>query len=94
MDQLAIVDEKGNEKHGACEGYLCIKSAWPGMARTLYQDHARFEQSYFTTFLGYYTTGDGCRRDRDGYYWITGRIDDVINVRSGLISKSNNLFFD
>lgn len=84
--QLAVVDEKGNEKHGACEGFLCIKSPWPGIARTLYQNHERFEQSYFKTFHGHYTTGDGCRRDRDGYYWITGRIDDVINVSGHRIS--------
>lgn len=84
--QLAVVDENGNEKQGACEGYLCIKGPWPGIARTLYQNHERFEQSYFNTFLGYYTTGDGCRRDHDGYYWITGRIDDVINVSGHRIS--------
>jgi acetyl-CoA synthetase len=61
-------------------GFLCIKSAWPGMMRTLYGDHERFRQTYFDMFPGYYVTGDGCTRDADGYYWITGRIDDVLNV--------------
>ncbi|KAH7316161.1 hypothetical protein KP509_21G080800 [Ceratopteris richardii] len=84
--QLALVDENGNEKHGPCEGFLCIKGPWPGIARTLYQNHERYEESYFKTFYGYYTTGDGCRRDDDGYYWITGRIDDVINVSGHRIS--------
>ncbi|MCO5608710.1 hypothetical protein L7F22_062925 [Adiantum nelumboides] len=84
--QLAVVDEKGNEKHGACEGFLCVKRPWPGIARTLYLNQDRYEQSYFKTFVGYYATGDGCRRDSDGYYWITGRIDDVINVSGHRIS--------
>ena len=57
-----------------------MKSSWPGQARSLYQDHERFVQTYFSTFEGRYFTGDGCRRDQDGYYWITGRVDDVINV--------------
>eukprot|EP01060_Flectonema_neradi_P007444 TRINITY_DN15191_c0_g1_i1.p1 TRINITY_DN15191_c0_g1~~TRINITY_DN15191_c0_g1_i1.p1 ORF type:complete len:700 (+),score=183.54 TRINITY_DN15191_c0_g1_i1:148-2100(+) len=65
---------------GECEGYLCIKSPWPSMMRTLYNNHARYEKTYFNTCQGYYFTGDGCRRDADGYYWITGRVDDVINV--------------
>ncbi|MFV2053188.1 acetate--CoA ligase [Aliiroseovarius sp. YM-037] len=62
------------------EGVLCIKQSWPGQMRTVYGDHERFEKTYFSDYKGYYFTGDGCRRDRDGYYWITGRVDDVINV--------------
>ncbi|ROT96936.1 acetate--CoA ligase [Altererythrobacter sp. FM1] len=65
---------------GATEGNLCITRSWPGQARTVYGDHERFIQTYFTTYRGKYFTGDGCRRDEDGYYWITGRVDDVINV--------------
>jgi acetyl-CoA synthetase len=64
----------------ACEGVLCIADSWPGQMRTLWGDHARFEEAYFSQYPGYYFTGDGCRRDDDGYYWITGRVDDVINV--------------
>jgi acetyl-CoA synthetase len=75
-----IVDTNGAELHGACEGALCIADSWPGQMRTVFGDHARFEQTYFSTFKGYYFTGDGARRDEDGYYWITGRMDDVINV--------------
>ncbi|XP_026655859.1 acetyl-coenzyme A synthetase, chloroplastic/glyoxysomal-like isoform X2 [Phoenix dactylifera] len=75
-----IVDEKGNEIEGECSGYLCIKKSWPGAFRTLYGDHERFETTYFKPFPGYYFTGDGCSRDQDGYYWLTGRVDDVINV--------------
>ncbi|MBE3637123.1 acetate--CoA ligase [Mangrovicoccus algicola] len=63
-----------------CEGVLCIKSSWPGQMRTVWGDHARFEKTYFSDYKGYYFSGDGCRRDADGYYWITGRVDDVINV--------------
>ena len=63
-----------------CEGVLCIKDSWPGQMRTVYGDHERFIKTYFSDFKGYYFTGDGCRRDEDGYYWITGRVDDVINV--------------
>ena len=62
------------------EGVLCIGDSWPGQMRTLWGDHARFEEAYFQQYPGYYFTGDGCRRDEDGYYWITGRVDDVINV--------------
>ncbi len=62
------------------EGALCLKHSWPGQARTIYKDHARFVETYFTQYKGFYFTGDGCRRDEDGYYWITGRIDDVLNV--------------
>lgn len=75
-----IVDNEGNELKGKCEGNLCIKDSWPGMMRTVYKDHKRFINTYFSTFKGKYFTGDGCKRDEDGYYWITGRVDDVINV--------------
>ena len=75
-----IVDEKGTVLEGETTGNLCIADSWPGQMRTVYGDHARFEQTYFSTYPGYYFTGDGCRRDKDGYYWITGRVDDVLNV--------------
>ncbi len=77
---LAIVDADGNELEGACEGNLCITDSWPGQMRTVFRDHDRFIQTYFSQYPGRYFTGDGCRRDEDGYYWITGRVDDVINV--------------
>jgi len=76
----ALLDEKGNELHGPAEGALVIKRSWPGQMRTVYGDHERFRDTYFKMFPGTYFTGDGARRDADGYYWITGRIDDVINV--------------
>ncbi|MGE0210874.1 MAG: acetate--CoA ligase [Parvibaculaceae bacterium] len=75
-----IVDGEGKELSGACEGNLCIADSWPGQMRTVYGDHKRFVETYFSTFPGKYFTGDGARRDEDGYYWITGRVDDVINV--------------
>uniref|UniRef100_K3Y5J6 Acetate--CoA ligase n=1 Tax=Setaria italica TaxID=4555 RepID=K3Y5J6_SETIT len=75
-----IVDEKGREMEGECSGYLCIKKSWPGAFRTLYGDQDRYETTYFKPFAGYYFSGDGCRRDKDGYHWLTGRVDDVINV--------------
>jgi acetyl-CoA synthetase len=75
-----IVDAEGNTLSAAGSGNLCIADAWPGMMRTVYGDHERFVQTYFSTYVGKYFTGDGCRRDEDGYYWITGRVDDVINV--------------
>jgi acetyl-CoA synthetase len=75
-----IVDGDGNVLEGPCEGNLCIRQPWPGQMRTVYGDHERFVQTYFSTFKGKYFTGDGARRDEDGYYWITGRVDDVINV--------------
>ncbi|RMI27409.1 MAG: acetate--CoA ligase, partial [Calditrichaeota bacterium] len=75
-----LLDENGKEIEGPGSGYLCIKSAWPALMRTVYGDHERFRQTYFDRFPGYYMTGDGARRDEDGYYWITGRIDDVLNV--------------
>ena len=75
-----LVDGDGNVLEGATEGNLCITDSWPGQMRTVYGDHERFIQTYFSTYEGKYFTGDGCRRDEDGYYWITGRVDDVINV--------------
>ena len=75
-----IVDADGKVLEGETSGNLCIAKSWPGQMRTVYGDHARFEQTYFSTYKGKYFTGDGCRRDADGYYWITGRVDDVINV--------------
>ncbi len=78
--QPVIVDGEGQLQEGATSGNLCISDSWPGQMRTVYGDHNRFFQTYFATFPGKYFTGDGCRRDEDGYYWITGRVDDVINV--------------
>ncbi len=78
--QPEIVDAEGKVMAGAAAGNLCIADSWPGQMRTVYGDHARFVQTYFSTYAGKYFTGDGCRRDADGYYWITGRVDDVINV--------------
>src|SRR6201996_8064526 len=75
-----IVDAEGRPLEGATEGNLCIADSWPGQMRTVYGDHQRFLETYFSTYPGLYFTGDGCRRDEDGYYWITGRVDDVINV--------------
>ncbi len=76
----ALVDDKGNFLEGATNGNLVILDSWPGQMRTVYEDHERFVQTYFSTYQGMYFTGDGARRDEDGYYWITGRVDDVINV--------------
>jgi acetyl-CoA synthetase len=78
--QPQLVDGEGVVLEGAAEGNLCITDSWPGQMRSVWGDHARFFQTYFTTYPGKYFTGDGCRRDEDGYYWITGRVDDVINV--------------
>ena len=78
--QPAVVDAEGKFLDGATEGNLVITDSWPGQMRTVYGDHDRFVQTYFATYKGLYFTGDGCRRDEDGYYWITGRVDDVINV--------------
>ncbi|MER8660410.1 acetate--CoA ligase [Mesorhizobium sp. M1148] len=75
-----LVDGEGRVLEGAADGNLCIADSWPGQMRTVYGDHDRFVQTYFSTYKGKYFTGDGCRRDADGYYWITGRVDDVINV--------------
>ncbi|MEQ8391100.1 MAG: acetate--CoA ligase, partial [Thalassospira sp.] len=78
--QPALYDNEGKELEGTTDGNLVIKDSWPGQMRTVYGDHERFIQTYFSTFANVYTTGDGARRDDDGYYWITGRVDDVINV--------------
>jgi len=78
--QPVIVDDKGTPLEGEAAGNLCLADSWPGQMRTVYNDHDRFEKTYFSTYPGYYFTGDGCRRDGDGYYWITGRVDDVLNV--------------
>jgi acetyl-CoA synthetase len=78
--QPVIVDNEGQILEGECEGNLCVINSWPGQMRSVYGDHDRFKQTYFSTFDGKYFTGDGARRDKDGYYWITGRVDDVINV--------------
>ncbi len=78
--QPCLVDQEGNELEGAAEGYLCMKDSWPGQMRTVFGDHQRFIDTYFVQYPGKYFTGDGCRRDEDGYYWITGRVDDVLNV--------------
>ena len=78
--QPCIVNKDGKELEGECEGMLCLKQSWPGQMRTVYGDHKRFIDTYFSQFDGKYFTGDGCKRDKDGYYWITGRVDDVIIV--------------
>ncbi len=78
--QPQLVDNEGEVLEGVADGNLCIIDSWPGQARSVYGDHDRFVQTYFSTYKGKYFTGDGCRRDEDGYYWITGRVDDVINV--------------
>ncbi|XP_072552445.1 acetyl-coenzyme A synthetase, cytoplasmic isoform X1 [Salminus brasiliensis] len=84
----AILNESGEELEGPDEGYLVFKQPWPGVMRTVYGNHQRFETTYFKKFPGYYVTGDGCRRDKDGYYWITGRIDDMLNVSGHLLSTA------
>ncbi|MEE4174026.1 MAG: acetate--CoA ligase [Xanthomonadales bacterium] len=78
--QPALLDQDGTVLEGAAEGYLVITDSWPGQMRTVYGDHQRFFDTYFSQYEGYYFTGDGCRRDEDGYYWITGRVDDVLNI--------------
>jgi acetyl-CoA synthetase len=75
-----VVDQEGVPMEGACEGRLCLAHPWPGQARTVWGDHERYVATYFSTYKPYYFTGDGCRRDEDGYHWITGRVDDVLNV--------------
>uniref|UniRef100_A0A670JWZ7 Propionate--CoA ligase n=1 Tax=Podarcis muralis TaxID=64176 RepID=A0A670JWZ7_PODMU len=84
----AVLDESGEELEGEAEGYLVFKQPWPGIMRTVYKNHQRFETTYFKKFPGYYVTGDGCKRDKDGYYWITGRIDDMLNVSGHLLSTA------
>jgi len=78
--QPVVLDQNGKLLDGAATGMLCLADSWPGQMRTVYGDHERFVQTYFVQYPGYYFTGDGCKRDADGYYWITGRVDDVINV--------------
>jgi acetyl-CoA synthetase len=78
--QPKLLTAEGVEIHGEGSGVLVLKGSWPGQMRTVYKDHARFEETYFSTYKGYYFTGDGCRRDEDGYWWITGRVDDVLNI--------------
>jgi acetyl-CoA synthetase len=78
--RVELVDSEGKVLEGAVSGNLCLTASWPGQMRTVWGDHKRFFETYFTTYRGRYFTGDGCRRDEDGYYWITGRVDDVINV--------------
>jgi len=78
--QPQLVDNEGVVLEGAADGNLCITDSWPGQMRTVYGDHKRFIETYFSTYKAKYFTGDGCRRDKDGYYWITGRVDDVLNV--------------
>ena len=85
----ALVDADGKELSGEAEGNLIIKGSWPGQMRTVYGDHQRFIDTYFSAYPGNYFTGDGCKHDKDGFYWITGRVDDVINVsghRMGTLS--------
>jgi acetyl-CoA synthetase len=86
--QPVIVDQEGKALEGACEGNLCIAVSWPGMMRTLWGNHERFKKGYFSPYPGRYFTGDGCRRDEDGYYWITGRVDDVLNVAGHRLSTA------
>jgi acetyl-CoA synthetase len=83
-----VVDTDGKVLEGVCEGILCIRQNWPGMMRTIYGDHERFLRTYFSVYKGLYFTGDGCRRDEDGYYWITGRVDDVLNVSGHRLSTA------
>ena len=83
-----LIDENGQRLEGEAEGHLCIERSWPGQARTIWGDHARFVQTYFSTYPGLYFSGDGARRDADGYYWITGRVDDVVNVAGHRIGSA------
>lgn len=83
-----MLDESGTEIKGEGEGYLCFSQPWPGMMRTLFGNHERFETTYFSKFPGYYATGDGARRDADGYLWVTGRVDDMLNVSGHLMSTA------
>ena len=80
MKPVVLSPEGVVQEKTASEGVLAIADSWPGQMRTVFKDHERFEQTYFASYKGYYFTGDGCRRDEDGYYWITGRVDDVLNV--------------
>jgi len=87
--QPVILDSNGMEMAGECEGMLAIKASWPGQMNTVFGDHARFEETYFSTYPGYYFTGDGARRDADGYYWITGRADDVLKISGHRIGTAD-----
>jgi len=86
--EVCLLDEAGKEVVGEGEGYLVFRRPWPGMMRTVYNNHARFTETYFARFPGYYCTGDGARRDKDGYLWVTGRIDDMLNVSGHLLSTA------
>jgi acetyl-CoA synthetase len=86
--EATIVDDNGNILEGECEGKLCMLDSWPGQMRTVYGNHQRFVETYFSQFKGKYFTGDGCRRDKDGFYWITGRVDDCINVSGHLLGTA------
>jgi len=86
--EVCLLDEGGEEVVGEGEGYLVFRRPWPGMMRTVYNNHARFTETYFARFPGYYCTGDGARRDKDGYLWVTGRIDDMLNVSGHLLSTA------
>ena len=83
-----LLDSSGQILHGEAEGFLCFKRSWPSIMRTIYRDHPRYESTYFDNFKGFYASGDGARRDSDGYYWITGRVDDVINVSGHRIGSA------
>ncbi|MBE7212996.1 MAG: AMP-binding protein, partial [Gluconacetobacter diazotrophicus] len=84
----ALLNEKGERLEGEAEGHLCLSRSWPGQARTVWGDHERYKQTYLSMHPGYYFSGDGARRDADGYYWITGRIDDVVNVSGHRIGSA------
>jgi acetyl-CoA synthetase len=84
-----IMDSEGHLMEGEAEGILVISRSWPGQARTVYGDHPRFIDTYFKNYPGYYFAGDGARRDKDGYYWITGRVDDVLNVSGHRMGHGN-----
>ncbi len=86
--EAAIVDDNGKVLEGECEGKLCMLDSWPGQMRSVYGDHKRFKETYFSQFRGKYFTGDGCKRDKDGYFWITGRVDDCINVSGHLLGTA------
>lgn len=86
--QPVLLDESGQVIQGEGEGYLVFKRPWPGLMRTLYGNHDRYETTYFSKFPGYYCTGDGAKRDADGYLWITGRVDDMLNVSGHLMSTA------
>ena len=83
-----ILDENGKELEGEAEGYIAFKKPWPGIMRTVYGNHERFESTYFQRFPGYYMSGDGAKRDADGYLWITGRVDDMLNCSGHLMSTA------